>query len=161
MIETKDEAHMEEGCLSFPNLFLKVKRPMSIKAEYFDRHNNKCIIDANTGTITSLGGLNILDDLILFTSFFNFYKGCLYCEKYQAITKKAFFKGDYKISEIYNDIEFYAPLILIIMRLIQGLCISGEGAGAGIGHNRTDLGRAADRGRARRCPACAGESLLK
>ncbi|MGI4776313.1 MAG: MFS transporter, partial [Janthinobacterium lividum] len=32
----------------------------------------------------------------------------------------------------YSDIGFYAPLILILMRLIQGLCISGEGAGAAI-----------------------------
>ncbi len=32
----------------------------------------------------------------------------------------------------YQDIGIYAPLLLIIMRLIQGLCISGEGAGAAI-----------------------------
>lgn len=32
----------------------------------------------------------------------------------------------------YNDIGLYAPVILIIMRLAQGLCISGEGAGAAI-----------------------------
>lgn len=32
----------------------------------------------------------------------------------------------------YNEIGFYAPLVLVIMRLIQGLCISGEGAGAAI-----------------------------
>jgi MFS transporter, MHS family, proline/betaine transporter len=32
----------------------------------------------------------------------------------------------------YNDIGIYAPLTLIVMRLVQGLCISGEGAGAAI-----------------------------
>lgn len=32
----------------------------------------------------------------------------------------------------YQDIGIYAPVILVIMRLIQGLCISGEGAGAAI-----------------------------
>ncbi|KAF8818271.1 MFS transporter [Rickettsia endosymbiont of Cardiosporidium cionae] len=32
----------------------------------------------------------------------------------------------------YEDIGFYAPLTLAIMRLSQGLCISGEGAGAAI-----------------------------
>lgn len=32
----------------------------------------------------------------------------------------------------YNDIGFYAPLLLVIMRLFQGLCISGEGTGAAI-----------------------------
>ncbi len=32
----------------------------------------------------------------------------------------------------YADIGYLAPLILVLMRLIQGLCISGEGAGAAI-----------------------------
>jgi MHS family proline/betaine transporter-like MFS transporter len=32
----------------------------------------------------------------------------------------------------YEQIGFYAPVILVIMRLLQGLCISGEGAGAAI-----------------------------
>ncbi|ROT46940.1 MFS transporter [Candidatus Cardinium hertigii] len=32
----------------------------------------------------------------------------------------------------YQDIGIYAPLILVIMRLLQGLCISGEGTGAAI-----------------------------
>ncbi|MFK8040228.1 MAG: MFS transporter [Rickettsiaceae bacterium] len=32
----------------------------------------------------------------------------------------------------YNDIGIYAPIILLAMRLIQGLCISGEGAGTAI-----------------------------
>jgi peptide deformylase len=34
----------DEGCLSFPNLWLEVKRPSSIDAEYFDTQGNKCII---------------------------------------------------------------------------------------------------------------------
>jgi peptide deformylase len=34
-----------EGCLSFPELFFKVNRPKSIVAEYFDKHNNKRIIE--------------------------------------------------------------------------------------------------------------------
>ncbi len=32
----------------------------------------------------------------------------------------------------YENIGIYAPILLVIMRLIQGLCISGEGAGAAI-----------------------------
>jgi MHS family proline/betaine transporter-like MFS transporter len=32
----------------------------------------------------------------------------------------------------YSDIGYGAPVLLVIMRLIQGLCISGEGAGAAI-----------------------------
>lgn len=34
----------EEGCLSFPSLWLEVARPSSIDAEYFDKHGNQCII---------------------------------------------------------------------------------------------------------------------
>ena len=34
----------EEGCLSFPNLWLQVKRPKTITSEYFDKDGNKCII---------------------------------------------------------------------------------------------------------------------
>lgn len=33
-----------EGCLSFPNLFLPVKRPKHVVVEFLDRDNNKCII---------------------------------------------------------------------------------------------------------------------
>lgn len=32
----------------------------------------------------------------------------------------------------FNEIGYFAPLILVSMRLLQGLCISGEGAGAAI-----------------------------
>lgn len=35
----------EEGCLSFPALWLKVKRYSSITAEYFDRDGNQRIIE--------------------------------------------------------------------------------------------------------------------
>jgi peptide deformylase len=34
---SKDSVEGEEGCLSFPDLFLKIKRYSSIKAEYLDR----------------------------------------------------------------------------------------------------------------------------
>lgn len=33
-----------EGCLSFTNLFLPVKRPKHIVVEFFDRDGNQCII---------------------------------------------------------------------------------------------------------------------
>lgn len=32
----------------------------------------------------------------------------------------------------FNEIGYYAPVTLVLMRLLQGLCISGEGAGAAI-----------------------------
>jgi peptide deformylase len=37
----------EEGCLSFPDLFIPLKRHDSITADYFDRQGNKCIIELN------------------------------------------------------------------------------------------------------------------
>jgi peptide deformylase len=40
--ETMQEG--QEGCLSFPELWLDIKRPMSIDAEYIDRNGKECII---------------------------------------------------------------------------------------------------------------------
>ena len=40
----EDEEPGQEGCLSFPNLWLDVKRPTNIEVEYFDKAGNKCII---------------------------------------------------------------------------------------------------------------------
>jgi len=34
----------EEGCLSFPDLWLDVKRPKTIEAAYFDKTGKECII---------------------------------------------------------------------------------------------------------------------
>lgn len=39
------EDTFEEGCLSFPNLWLQVKRPVSITSEYFDKTGKLCIIE--------------------------------------------------------------------------------------------------------------------
>jgi peptide deformylase len=36
VIESEDESHMEEGCLTFPLLMLRVTRPKKIKVEYQD-----------------------------------------------------------------------------------------------------------------------------
>jgi peptide deformylase len=44
-----DLVDSEEGCLSFPNLFLKVKRYSSVRVKYFDRTGQMCIMDL-TGT---------------------------------------------------------------------------------------------------------------
>lgn len=41
---SKDSVDSEEGCLSFPNLFLKVKRYSTVNVEYFDRTGQKCIM---------------------------------------------------------------------------------------------------------------------
>ncbi len=39
----QDEELGSEGCLSFPNLFLDVKRSKKIKVQYVDKHQNICI----------------------------------------------------------------------------------------------------------------------
>ncbi len=42
--QSSDEELGEEGCLSFPDLYLYVKRPKTIEAEYFDKSGKQCII---------------------------------------------------------------------------------------------------------------------
>jgi peptide deformylase len=42
--ESQEQQESEEGCLSFPNLFLHVKRPYHVVAEFLDRDKNTCII---------------------------------------------------------------------------------------------------------------------
>ena len=42
---SKDSVEGEEGCLSFPDLYLKVKRYSHVNVEYFDRTGKKCIMD--------------------------------------------------------------------------------------------------------------------
>ena len=42
IIETSSIMQLvEEGCLSFPNLFMKLKRPQSVVVEYYDKNLNK------------------------------------------------------------------------------------------------------------------------
>ena len=41
---SKEEQSNQEGCLSFPNLWLDIKRPASIDVEYLDNTGNKCTI---------------------------------------------------------------------------------------------------------------------
>jgi len=36
--ETSEQIYLEEGCLSFPNLFIKIKRPKIIKVRYQDAY---------------------------------------------------------------------------------------------------------------------------
>lgn len=38
--ESTEQIALEEGCLSFPNMVLKVKRPRRIKARYFEPNGN-------------------------------------------------------------------------------------------------------------------------
>ncbi len=38
----KAEQNSEEGCLSFPNLWLKIKRPNKINVEYLDKQGKEC-----------------------------------------------------------------------------------------------------------------------
>lgn len=41
---SNDIAEGTEGCLSYPELHLNVKRPATVLAKYFDKHNNQCKI---------------------------------------------------------------------------------------------------------------------
>lgn len=46
ILKTKGEHEVEEGCLSFPNKFAKVKRPEEVVAEYTDREGNRVKVKA-------------------------------------------------------------------------------------------------------------------
>ena len=46
ILETKGEQEVDEGCLSFPNQFAKVKRPAEVTAEYFDRTGKRMRVKA-------------------------------------------------------------------------------------------------------------------
>lgn len=44
IIESKEKTIDEEGCLSFPHLYIKVERDSEITAEYLDKQGKPCII---------------------------------------------------------------------------------------------------------------------
>lgn len=46
IIKTKGEQEVDEGCLSFPNKFAKVKRPAEVVAEYIDREGKRMRVKA-------------------------------------------------------------------------------------------------------------------
>ena len=46
IIKTKGEVEVEEGCLSFPNQFAKVKRPEQITADFLDLEGNTIRVKA-------------------------------------------------------------------------------------------------------------------
>ena len=46
IIKTKGEVEVDEGCLSFPNKFAKVKRPEQVTADFIDREGNTIRVKA-------------------------------------------------------------------------------------------------------------------
>ena len=42
--ETQDEV---EGCLSFPNMYVRIKRPKEILAKYWDENLKECVVKIN------------------------------------------------------------------------------------------------------------------
>ena len=46
ILKTKGEQEVEEGCLSFPNQFAKIIRPLEVTAEYIDRNGKKVKVKA-------------------------------------------------------------------------------------------------------------------
>lgn len=55
---SKQEQLHEEGCLSFPNLWLEIKRPQSIDAKYLDSSGKECTI-----TLTGIDARCFLHEL--------------------------------------------------------------------------------------------------
>ena len=46
IVKTKGEQEVDEGCLSFPNKFAKVVRPLEVTAEYTDRNGKRIRVKA-------------------------------------------------------------------------------------------------------------------
>ncbi len=46
ILKTKGEQEVEEGCLSFPNEFAKIIRPLEVTVEYLDRNGQKIKVKA-------------------------------------------------------------------------------------------------------------------
>ena len=46
ILKTKGQQEVDEGCLSFPNQFAKVKRPAEVTAEYMDRNGKMVKVKA-------------------------------------------------------------------------------------------------------------------
>lgn len=46
IVKTKGEQEVDEGCLSFPNKFAKVVRPLEVIAEYTDRNGKRMRVKA-------------------------------------------------------------------------------------------------------------------
>ena len=46
IMKTKGEQEVDEGCLSFPNQFAKVKRPAEVVAEYTDQQDKRMKVKA-------------------------------------------------------------------------------------------------------------------
>lgn len=44
IVNIEEESVDEEGCLSFPNLFIKISRPNSVTVKYLDTEAKECII---------------------------------------------------------------------------------------------------------------------
>lgn len=72
IIEKKGKSVFEEGCLSVPNVFLKIKRPEEIKIEFIDKKGRKNKIKAKgllarclQQEIDHLNGILILDRIPL------------------------------------------------------------------------------------------------
>jgi peptide deformylase len=45
--EEHGQCEDEEGCLSFPNLYIKINRSSKVTVKYLDKHNKECTITLN------------------------------------------------------------------------------------------------------------------
>ncbi len=81
VVERKGEEVMEEGCLSVPDVFVKVKRAKQIKIEFLDENGKKTALEASDllarailHEIDHLNGKLIIDHLNPIERFFRLKK---------------------------------------------------------------------------------------
>jgi len=55
---SEKEVMLEEGCLSYPNLFIKIKRPMLVRIRYMDSHG-----EAHTDKFTGISARCVLHEM--------------------------------------------------------------------------------------------------
>ena len=88
-----EEVALEEGCLTYPNLFVKIKRPMLIRVRYMDSHG-----EAHTDKFTGISARCVQHEI----DHLNGENYTMKANKFhldQAIRQRRKYKREYKVPQ--------------------------------------------------------------